>query len=211
MNRVQPESTLALATRKLAARAVQSPAVMAEKLKTASFSVSQKLFDGTAARFVGHSDYLAMNLPAGPKKVLLESLKATLGLKLKTRDDAHITVITPPEFAKLKSKLSMAEIERIATSAGLQSTPVKPLGLGMGSSGKDATFYVVMDAPGLGAVRRAIAEAYVAKGGSPNDFAASHYFPHVTVGFTSRDLHEADGVKKNQASIPNPGGLRLER
>jgi hypothetical protein len=41
-------------------------------------------------------------------------------------------------------------------------------------------------------------------GGRPGDFDADKFYSHITVGFTDRDLHEADGVIKNMDSCVAP-------
>jgi 2'-5' RNA ligase len=189
-------------------RAAAGPEETRQALSKAKFEVSKQLFDGTKAKFVSHSDYLALNLPVEPAKTLLTSLTGVVG-KLKSRADAHVTVITPPEFAVLKSKLSMKEIEAIAAKANLQGATLKPQGLGMGTAGKDSTYYVVVKSDQLTDLRKELAKAFQAKGGAVGAFDPARYFPHVTIGFTSRDLHESDGVIKDAKSIPNPTGLTV--
>ena len=171
-------------------------------LGTSTFHVSKGLFAGSKAPFVSHPDYLAMNLPAGPAQKLLGGLNAALKTKLKSRGDAHITVLTPPEVAVLKKTLSMKEIEAIASKAEMQSAAITPVGLGMGSVPKDETFFVVVKAPELQAIRQSIAAAFVAKGGDPKAFDAADYHSHVTIGFTSYDIQEEQGLIKDERSIP---------
>jgi 2'-5' RNA ligase len=68
----------------------------------------------------------------------------------------------------------------------------------------------VVEAPQLLALRQQIAAAFVAKGGKPSAFNAANYHPHITVGFTSADIQEEQGLVKDAKSIPNPLGLIVD-
>jgi 2'-5' RNA ligase len=177
-------------------------------LRTASFSISKGGIQPTGARFVAHPDFLAANVPLGPVSALRTALESKLAGALKNRGEAHVTTITPPEMGVLKRKLSMSEVQTIA--AGIQSAALTPRCVGMGESGRDRTFYLVVESSDLLAVRRAVAARYVEKGGARGDFDAEDFLPHVTLGFTKRDLFEQDGVVKSVASCPNPTGLAVQ-
>jgi len=53
-----------------------------------------------------------------------------------------------------------------------------------------------MDAPGLFDIRREIEKLYRKRGGEGALFQAESFWPHVTVGFTYRDMFLEDGVFK---------------
>jgi hypothetical protein len=151
--------------------------------------------------------YLAMNLPALPFQALRLNLESYLPPKEKLlhRDDAHITVVTPPEFEKiLKKHMTIQEINDIAEKMGIQKTPYKPLCIGTGRVSIDGdeqrTYYVVMEASGLFKIRKAILDLYISRGGKAKDFDVDLFFPHVTLGYTKRDLHYEDGVVKDATS-----------
>lgn len=149
------------------------------------------------AGFISHRDYLAMNLPFEPVREVLLQLERS-GLRLNNRGEAHITVITPPEFAKLASELAMVDIERIA--ALIQKARFRVICLGRGTKGQDQTFFLVVESDDLKQIRRKIAAEFKTRGGAPTDFDPDRFYPHVTVGFKKRDLHEADGVIKDHRS-----------
>ena len=178
-------------------------------LKAAKFRLGGADVQPAKATFVSHPDYLAANVPLQPIAALRTAVESTLAGKLKNRGEAHVTTLTPAEFGILKRKLSGSEIDAMALRAGVQTAKLSVKCVGMGEKGKDRTFYVVVDSTDLVAVRKALATAYVAKGGRPSDFDAANFFPHVTLGFTKRDLFESDGVTKSVASCPNPKGIEV--
>lgn len=162
------------------------------------------------------ANYLSMEIPYLPISQARLQLEALLGAKLKNRGEAHITVITPPEyFQVLKEKISIQEINQLAVKSNLQSARFEALCLGAASpkiqttsgggknfkvfSGNEppSTYYVVVKSDDLLKFRVAIQKLYIARGGNPTSFNPLHYFPHITVGFTDRDLHESDGVIKD--------------
>lgn len=167
------------------------------------------------APFVEHAgpekmqSYLAMNLPYPPIEAIRKNLEKRLGRELMNRGEAHITVITPIEFDQvLGSKISMKKINSIAIQAGMQDDPVQFLCVGRGSANLNGrgeqTYFLVVKAPRLLEIRRAIKESFVKAGGDPDAFDADRFFPHVTLGFTKRDLHFEDGVIKDESSCLAP-------
>ncbi|OGT48298.1 MAG: hypothetical protein A3E82_05775 [Gammaproteobacteria bacterium RIFCSPHIGHO2_12_FULL_38_11] len=48
-------------------------------------------------------------------------------------------------------------------------------------------------------IRRQIYQEYLANGGTRQAWDPDHYYPHITVGYSLRDLHESDGVIKDVA------------
>lgn len=173
--------------------------------------LDSSLGDGTAASFVPHEgegsfqSYVAMPLPFPPADALRRQVERVLGCELKQRGEAHVTVVTPPEFQDVLSRhLTARQVTAVARRMRLQESLLDFVCLGSGSAvldgTKEETFFVVVRSPDLVAVRRAVRDAYVAAGGLPGDFDPDRFFPHVTLGFTKRDLHEADGVIKDPSA-----------
>ena len=152
------------------------------------------------AVFIPHENWLAENVDYDPSNQIRQQIEQSLPKKLLTRNEAHITVITPPEWDILKTKLKMADLNSLAVKSGIEKMPFKPLCVGEGRSGEKLTYYVVVDSPDLLKLREKIAKAFESKGGNAKSFFATHFFPHITIGFTDSDLHESDGVIKNTAS-----------
>lgn len=170
---------------------------------------------GESAEFIPHLDekpmkaYLALNLPYGFYKDLLAKTERSETLSLKNRGEAHITLITPVEYDKiLKKHLSIAEIHRIALQANIQQLPFKLLCIGRGQREIDnkleKTYYAVVEGPALIELRRQIEAAYIQQGGKAQEFIPENFHPHVTLGYTLRDLHFEEGVVKNKSSCVYP-------
>lgn len=121
---------------------------------------------------------------------------------LLTRGDAHITVITPPEYQNVLSPyLSAEQIDQIAMTAHIQKREFKVVCLGHGVAKESSgdllqNYFIVVKSPGLLKIRQKIFKAYVHNGGPASRFDPWHFTPHITVGFTKRDLFESDGVFK---------------
>ncbi len=147
--------------------------------------------------FISHPDWLGLALDPEPTEQLRRQLEAVGGVPLKTRGEAHITVISPPEFAKLKSKISMSELDSGALRLDIQRTHWKPLCVAQGKRQNDLTYYVVVESDGLMQLRREFLRLFVKAGGDPMDFDLANYHPHITIGFTNTDLYDSDGVIKD--------------
>ncbi|MGZ3769458.1 MAG: hypothetical protein ACXVCP_00550 [Bdellovibrio sp.] len=150
------------------------------------------------------NNYLALDLPFEAFEKLRKSVEAKEGFVLKHRGEAHITMISPPEFQKMQNKLSMKEIRSLADKMNLRQSPYKLVCVGKGilkdSGVLKSTYYAVVEANRLFEIRRAIQMLYLQKGGHAEDFNPDLYYPHVTLGFTDRDLHYEDGVIKDASS-----------
>lgn len=151
---------------------------------------------------------LAMNIQYGPIQNLRQQLNKTLGKELNYFKDwnengeAHITVVTPVEyFNVLKSKLNMKEIDAIADRYDIQSSRLNILGIGSAKvtieNRDEEAFFVIVDSANLRLIRQMIFYEFTRRGGDISAFDPTWFFPHITIGYTKRDLHEADGVKKN--------------
>lgn len=172
-----------------------------------AFTVSRKLFDTralshTAASGTGRYDsYLAMNLPFGPAADLRRAIEERFGDKLDHRGEAHVTVVTPTEFSGvLSAVLSMEEIDTWAREARLQRAKLTPLCLGRArlriKERLESAYFLVLDAPELVRLRERIFARFVERGGEPSRFDPRLFYPHVTLGYTVRDLHFEDGLRK---------------
>ena len=148
-----------------------------------------------------------MTIDNAPIHSLRVQLEEELKIKLdffkgwNPQGEAHITVITPPEFEKIKHKLSMSEINAIAERYEIQNSRLMILGLGKGKSkiseNDETTYFVIVDSYELRLIRQMIFYEFIRRGGDRSVFDPTWFFPHITIGYTKRDLHEADGVIKN--------------
>lgn len=151
-----------------------------------------------AETFVSHAEWLGLALPVAPFTQLKSHVETQTHSTLKDRGEAHITILTPPEFSELKGALTMAAIEQ-AIKEDLRKARWTPVCVGRGINPKDPkqeTYFLVVDSPDLVQIRTKISQ--LAK--NPKSFDPSHFYPHVTLGFTEKDLHEQDGIIKDRRS-----------
>lgn len=197
------------------------PPVDALAVQPKTLQISKKVFETSQLPFVSHKGAgefdtaLAMNVPYEPVKELRKQLESELGQKLKfftgweKEGEAHITVVTPPEyFHLLKDKISIEEIEKIARAHKIQNSSFEVVGLGSATreiNGKpETTYFVMVRALNLSEIRKQIFRAFVKAGGNKNKWDPEQFYPHITIGYTERDLHESDGVLKDVAHSLDP-------
>jgi hypothetical protein len=156
--------------------------------------------------------YLTMELPFSPYENLRKQLEAGVG-GLKHRGEAHITVITPPEFYNIlkPAGITMDEIESIARRRKIQKSKFGFICVGKAEVKNLQAYYIVVKSEDLLNIRKEIAELYFKKSGDPSGFEAARFYPHITLGFTDRDLHESDGVIKDSESCLKDGEIRIKK
>jgi len=176
---------------------------------SAQFELNPQIQSASTTPFIPHKgkgefdSYLAMNLPFAPMAKLLEQFQAQEPRPLKNRGEAHITVITPVEFwNQLKpAGITIQQIDKIATDMNLQSSAFEIICLGKGQAnlkGVDQqAYYVVVQSEALLNIRRKIQSLIKTKAGAKSEFQADKFYPHITMAYTDRDLHESDNVIKN--------------
>lgn len=145
--------------------------------------------------------YVSYQLAYPNYQAIFQRLQLESERKLKSRGEAHITIVTPPEFEILKKKIKPDRIHEVASTFLDKTIPFEHVCLGEGEKKiKDQiekVFFVVVTAPDLLRLRRTLAEeGHFSK----NEFDPDLFFPHITLGFTERDLYYEDGVIKNKES-----------
>lgn len=157
----------------------------------------------TKPRFPSPS-YLAVSLPFEKYEKIRQNIEQKNGITLKHRGEAHITVISPPEYKNLESFLKMEELQALAQEMNIQQSPFDSLCIGKGISKKSpqegVTYFMVIESKKLREFRKKIESLFLSRGGNPKSFLANAFYPHITLGFTQRDLHFEDGVIKDTTS-----------
>jgi 2'-5' RNA ligase len=170
---------------------------------------------GHGRPFLAHANYLTLDLPYEPYRQVLEQLQRRLLVDdkvskgvLQSRGEAHVTVVTPPEFSRLQSHMAISEIDEISRQMKIQDSRLEGVCLGEGQAEingrREFTYFVVVRSNDLLGIRREIEKTFRRKGGDRGQFHAESYYPHVTIGFTKTDLHESDGVIKSEQSCVWP-------
>ena len=179
---------------------------------TQKFYISEQVYKNSKLPFQSHQgagafgSYLVMDVNYKPVEDVYKQLLAAIkGVPLTNRGEAHITVITPVEYNEiLKSKLSMQEVDDIAKKNKIQNAKFDVVCVGKGSHEVEAkvedTYFVVVRSPDLLKIREEIQKLFIEKGGPKDYFKPQYFYPHITLGFTLRDLHVDDGVIKDESS-----------
>lgn len=156
----------------------------------------------------GAETYLAVNMDYKWITSLRNQIQRRTQEKLKDRGEAHITVINPLEYEVIKDKMDITEINQMARDMGIQRSKFTIAGIGRGQanlSDKSAvTYFLILESDELRRFREVIGQRYLKRGGDPKLFRFDHYYPHITIGFTERDLHEQDGVIKDKVHSLDP-------
>jgi 2'-5' RNA ligase len=175
--------------------------------QTKEIKLSSDIYHHQNEPFLAHDIALAMNITYSPIRKLRSQLESALNIRLdyfkgwNPEGEAHITIITPPEFEVLKSKLSMQEMNAIAGRYDIQLSRLMILGLGSAkikiAGQEESTYFLIVDSYELRTIRQMIFYEFTRRGGDRSRFDPTWFFPHITIGYTKRDLHESDGIIKN--------------
>ncbi|CDS09393.1 hypothetical protein LRAMOSA10753 [Lichtheimia ramosa] len=163
-------------------------------------TLSRRIYHSSLVPFKENDGWLGMNLDYKYVEPIAKDLNST-EQPVFNRGDAHITVITPPEFNVLaKASVTLDEINNIALQHKIQSSRFHVICLGREDVKVNNEQYIVyqliVDSHNLLNIRRAIFQLYASKGGNTALFNPDNYNPHITVAFTVNDLFEANGVSK---------------
>lgn len=144
-------------------------------------------------------NYVSLDLEYTEYQETLKNLDTFLGTTLVNRGEAHITIITPPEFTILNSKVNGEIIHQEWGEWKRKSFQKLCLGEGMIKDKTKTlkTYYIVVEALDLLAFREYVKQKYQVDG-----FKAELFYPHITLGFTEKDLHFEQGVIKDKKSCP---------
>lgn len=173
--------------------------------------LDSKVYDTASVPLVSHTgtghfqSYLVLNVPYKPVLAVNKKISKAIGRKLKTRGEAHITVITPPEYDNaLKGVVSIERIHQIAEQWAMQEMTFDIICIGSGAAKlgqkMEETFYLVVTSKDLLHLRQEIEKLYLQRGGKAGAFQASKFYPHITIGYTKKDLHIHQGVIKDASS-----------
>ncbi len=178
-----------------------------------TYKISRNVADSSKLKMTEHKgesyfeNYLSMEVPFEPVADLFKQVLVSTRQKMTNRGEAHITVVTPVEYNEvLKKFIDISEIHEIAQKMKIQKSKVFVNSLGRGqkildseSKKIESTYFLIVTSKDLVALRQEIRNRFVARGGNKAAFKpAEDFYPHITVGFTSRDLHASDGILKDR-------------
>ncbi len=123
------------------------------------------------------------------------------GRKLQDRNEAHITVITPPEGRTdfIPGKLGIdsefpTELMLKNYKDLIQFTTFTPVCIGMQSNNAgNIVFYLVVESKDILNIRSEISDYVLARNGNhPFKNVNDIYYPHITIGYIGGDVHNVD-------------------
>ena len=172
--------------------------------------VGLEIYKSADIPFISHSgdgyysNYLAVNIPYSPMPSIVQQIERLTGDKLKVRGEAHITVLTPVEFRQIDKFITIEEIDEIALASQIQSRAFSVVCVGRGQkefSGKlESTYFLVVNSTELFSIRQKISDLVHKRSGEGRLLSVDDYYPHITIGFTKKDLHANDGIVKDLES-----------
>ena len=174
--------------------------------------ILQKIYKPVA--FISHNDpikkygtYLARNISFEPVSQIRRHIEMRRNLKLRHRGEAHITILTPPEYNQIREwnpSVNMNSINRLVGPV-VQYLHFNVLGIGsvkgLNTNNEiSEVFFLVVRSRGLRAIRKLIA----AEWSIPKKiFDPMQQDFHITIGFTVSDLFSRPGfeVRKDKSSL----------
>jgi hypothetical protein len=146
-------------------------------------------FDGNSP----YGKYITLDVSYSPVEELFKQLKF-FHPNLKNRGEAHITILTPIEYhcIFLPQGVSINELKSVLDNSVTRNFEL--LSIGNGYKDLDETFFVIAKSNDLVDVRKKMRSLLK----DPSKFDYNNFYPHITLGFSKRDLHESDGVFKNE-------------
>lgn len=147
-----------------------------------------------------YGTYLVHNVSFQAMPKLKQSIEKITQLKLIDRGEAHITILSPPEFNKIQKyypNFSMLKVHDFVKSK-IQKIKWKTLGIGH-QSGKNhkglfsEVFYLVVQSKELRQLRFHIMSHFQL---SKNSFNPNLQDFHITIAYTVSDLHNIDKSSK---------------
>jgi 2'-5' RNA ligase len=162
---------------------------IAENIKPISFLFKQK----TGC----FGSYISLNISYTEVSNVFKQIQ-TAQRNLKNRGEAHITLLTPPEFQNLfvKNKISMNRLrEKINESFSAANISFTVESIGSGHIGKLSTYFLIVRSNDLEKLRESLAE--LLPDNDRTEFLKTGFYPHITLGFNKRDLHISEGIRKD--------------
>lgn len=126
---------------------------------------------------------------------LIPQLNALYKLNLEDRREAHITVISPPDFQTSLTKVFTVNEMLYRYSSNIQDLPFKIVCVGSrkSSDGQNLVFYLVVESPKLSEIRFDLAKEADLRARAqsiPLVFKPEVFYPHITIGYVKGDVFE---------------------
>ncbi len=126
---------------------------------------------------------------------LIPQLNSLYKLNLEDRREAHITIITPPEFQLSLSKVFTVNEMLNRYSHNIQQLPfeIECVGSRKSSNCQNQVFYLVVKSPELTSIRYDLAQEANLRArsqGIPSVFKPEAFWANITIGYIKGDVFE---------------------
>lgn len=147
----------------------------------------------------------AQNLHAPPLDELRRAIEKRTQLTLQAPEGSSLAILDAFETkAVLASGFSRDELHRMALEFDIQGYDFEPVCVGRGSIGTGeegrSVYFMVVRSPAVQEFRGRLRETLINRDPGGAALLREPYEPHVTLGYTHRDLTHEDGVKKDETS-----------
>ncbi|KAI8089671.1 uncharacterized protein BX664DRAFT_333604 [Halteromyces radiatus] len=177
-----------------------------------SVPISRHIHDTSNIPFEEHNldmPWLGMQLDYTYIEPILEILNST-EQPLLSRQEAHITVISPPEYRILSTStnITIDELNHLAKSHKIQSSIFSVVCLGKVIQKENnfdhVVYQLIISSPSLIKLRESIFRLFYIRKGNPSLFDPHAFWPHITIGFTDHDLFVEQGIYKGLNACYRP-------
>ncbi|KAJ2998617.1 hypothetical protein HDV02_004247 [Globomyces sp. JEL0801] len=160
----------------------------------------------TKLSFVPKTNYSMVAL-SNLDQTIYDQVNTISGKTLQNRGEAHVTVITPPEFTVLRTGgVTQQDLDNLAIKYQIQNAPIVPICLGKqitlptDTNPREVYNILIQRSQSLLEYRKALFEIFSKNGGETEKFDPLLFYPHITLAFQKGDIFIQEGVFKSRYS-----------
>ncbi|KAJ9530140.1 hypothetical protein QJQ45_023423 [Haematococcus lacustris] len=185
-----------------------------QALDGSKVAFTPRVFGNATNKYAG--SWLGFQLSWALYEPIFAQLNSTAGVApLVNRGDVYITTISTAEYAVLSSlsSITIQDINAIAMASDIQASSFVPHCVArfrkslVTPAVVDEAYNVPASSADLVAIRQRVSDLYQMLGGEPGMFNPTSFLPHITLGFSRRNMGDADGVFKGENACWAPISL----
>ncbi|KAL6762462.1 hypothetical protein V8C86DRAFT_2518281 [Haematococcus lacustris] len=185
-----------------------------QALDGSKVAFTPRVFGNATNKYAG--SWLGFQLSWALYEPIFAQLNSTAGVApLVNRADVYITTISTAEYAVLSSlsSITIQDINAIAMASDIQASSFVPHCVArfrkslVTPAVVDEAYNVPASSADLVAIRQRVSDLYQMLGGEPGMFNPTSFLPHITLGFSRRNMGDADGVFKGENACWAPISL----
>jgi 2'-5' RNA ligase len=169
---------------------------MAQAMSVKTLTLSRKVFQKVQFSYQYSEDgALIRNVYYPAVNDLIPQLNKLYKVDLEDRKEAHITVVTPPEYQKNLKEIFTTNDIISHYQHDMQELPFEVVCVGSrkSSTSSNRVFYLVVKSPDLLNLRfdlAKVARYRALERGIPMAFQPEVFWPHITIGYVKGDVFE---------------------